>query len=104
MSKPLTQEEVGSLHTHDRISVAWEAGQVPKECVAEWIGGELYAVRDCGVVNGKWVRNRIAPIREAHEVQKAKAPKPCGGCLVGLPLGTGLHDFGIGCRFRERKA
>jgi hypothetical protein len=30
---------------------------------------------------------------------RCKARPVCGGCLVGMPRGTGLHTFKDGCRF-----
>ena len=33
---------------------------------------------------------------------KCKARTTCGGCLVGFPLGLGMHTFGDGCRFQDK--
>ena len=40
----------------------------------------------------------------AAPTERYESHESCGGCLVGSPLGTGMHNFGAGCRFNKSKA
>lgn len=40
---------------------------------------------------------------DLHRDERVERPV-CGGCLVGMPRGTGLHTFGDGCRFQADMA